>query len=533
MHKPRYHLSSPAIRKRRPHTFLLVLLAFWITAGFGNEAFAQRTVDVEPGFNTLNEAINSDTTATGARVDTNTVYVLERDGLYLLNGAIENTFPLTIVAAEGEGERPILQPGVGDGGVSDRPFRPRSDLTLRGLYVTNEDELGGLNTRILRLGADDITIHIEDCHLDKDAQAAFRFDNDGISVFIKNSIISNIGRSSSMNNGRGFDTRGNNIDSLVIENSTFYNLTSRIIRDDGGGFIRYHKFDHNTVVNIGQFVTSPFEVQEMIFTNNIIVNGGFLGQTDSTNADRSLIEIDSLSVDSLGNSIRDGEQMIRISNNNFYIAPEIVAAYADSIRTLPTLNATAQAYLEARGFGDTISSEAITFTNAPATPIDVFTARWTIGSENPEDDSIPEMSNENAPFDFSYASTFDAFTGSRAGQPLGDLTWFGQEITPVSIEDEPSETPVGFKLSGNYPNPFNPSTTVQFDLPAAAEVSITVFDLLGREVMAIPVQAMTAGTSRTILLEAGSLASGIYLYQVRAEMAARTLVETGRMVLLK
>ena len=97
-----------------------------------------------------------------------------------------------------------------------------------------------------------------------------------------------------MNNGRGFDTRGNNIDSLVIENTTFYNLTSRIVRDDGGGFIRYHKFDHNTVVNIGQFVSSPLEVQEMVWTNNLVINGGFLGQTDFSNADRQMIQIDSV-----------------------------------------------------------------------------------------------------------------------------------------------------------------------------------------------------------------------------------------------
>jgi hypothetical protein len=330
-----------------------------------------------------------------------------------LNGAVENRFPLTIEAEEGEGARPILQPGVNDGGESDRPFLPRGDLTLRGLYITNLDELGGLNTRIIRISADSIRIDIEDCHLDQDAQSAFRFDNTGVSVFIRNSIISNIGSTASMNNGRGFDTRGNDIDSLVIENSTFYNLTSRIVRDDGGGFIRYHRFDHNTVVNIGQFVSSPLEVQEMIWTNNLIINGGFLGQTDSTNFERAMVEIDSLATDSLGNPVRDGEQTIRISDNNFFTDPALIAAYGDSVRTIPLFNSTAQAYVDERGFGDTMTDEAVELANGPPTPVDLFTARWTVGSENPEDDSIPELSNENAPFDFSYASTFDAYTGSR------------------------------------------------------------------------------------------------------------------------
>ncbi|MFK7845404.1 MAG: T9SS type A sorting domain-containing protein [Rhodothermales bacterium] len=500
-------------------------MALFVLLSFSNNAFAQRTVEVAQGFDTLNMAINSDTTSTGARVDSNTVYVLERDGIYLLNGSIENRFPLAIVAADGEGARPVLRPGNADGGASSRPFRPRADLTLRGLYVTNEDELGGRNTRILRLSADNIRISIEDCHLDKDAQSAFRFDNDGISVFIKNSIISNIGRSASMNNGRGFDTRGNQIDSLVIENSTFYNLTSRIVRSDVGGLINYHRFDHNTVVNTGQFVSSPQEVLEMVWTNNNVINGGYLGQTDSSNADRQMLQVDSLSV--------EGDQTIRISNNNFYTDPSLLAASGDSVRTLPLFSPTAQAYLDERGFGDTITEEAIMFANGPVTPLDVYTARWTVGNENAEDDSIPDMSDDGAPFDFSYADTFTAFMGSRAGQPLGDLTWFEQEITPVAIDAFSDERPDSFELRGNYPNPFNPSTIIQFDLPQAADVNIVVFDLLGREAMRLSAGALTAGTSHAVLLDASALSSGVYLYQVRAETASQVLVETGRMILMK
>lgn len=522
MYTNRYDLPDSI---RRKISLLSALTICFVLAGATNGVLAQRTIEVMPGFDTLNQAINSDTTETGARVDTNTVYVLERDGLYLLNGSIENRYPLTIVAADGEGARPILQPGVNDGGESDRAFRPRGDLMLRGLYVTNEDELGALNTRILRLSADSIRISLEDCHLDGDAQSAFRFDNDGISVFIKNSIISNIGRSASMNNGRGFDTRGNQLDSLVIENSTFYNLTSRIVRDDGGGLIKYHRFDHNTVVNIGQFVSSPLEVQEMVWTNNLVINGGYLGQTDSSNADRQMLQIDSLSF--------EGVQTIRISNNNFYTDPALMDAAGDSVRTLPMFNPTAQAHLDERGFGDTITEEAVMFTNGPATPLDVFTTRWTVGSENPDDDSIPDMSNEGSPFDFSYADSFTAFMASRAGQPLGDLTWFAQDIIPVANDRFSDEQPSTFELLGNYPNPFNPTTTVQFNLPQAAEVNIVVFDLLGREAMSMAVGALPAGASHSVLLDAGSLASGVYLYQVRIELAAKTMVETGRMILLK
>jgi len=68
----------------------------------------QRVCRVAQGVGTLNDAVESDTTDTGARVDTNTVYVLESGGTYILQGSVENRFPLTIAAEEGATERPRL-----------------------------------------------------------------------------------------------------------------------------------------------------------------------------------------------------------------------------------------------------------------------------------------------------------------------------------------------------------------------------------------------------------------------------------------
>jgi len=187
----------------------------------GTAVQAQRTVNVEPGLGTLNVAIDSDTTETGARVDSNTVYVLERGGFYALEGSIQNRgYHLSIVAEDGEGDMPMLVPAAGDGGVSSRPFRARGDLTLRGLYVTGEDNTGNLNEdlRIIRVSENDVTIRIDQSHLDKDGQAAFRIDNSGNRIFITNSTISNIGTTASLDNGRVIDDRGSQIDTLVMGN---------------------------------------------------------------------------------------------------------------------------------------------------------------------------------------------------------------------------------------------------------------------------------------------------------------------------
>lgn len=106
--------------------------------------------------------------------------------------------------------------------------------------------------------------------------------------------------------------------------------------------------------------------------------------------------------------------------------------------------------------------------------------------------------------------------------------------------DSEQETDVGavrmpeeFTLEGNYPNPFNPTTNVVFNLPAPAQVSVQVFDILGRQVMELPVRQMSAGSQRSVQLDASRLSSGTYLYRLVAETRAKRLVKTGRMTLLK
>ena len=103
----------------------------------------------------------------------------------------------------------------------------------------------------------------------------------------------------------------------------------------------------------------------------------------------------------------------------------------------------------------------------------------------------------------------------------------------VSVEEGEEGLPGKFVLYDNYPNPFNPTTTLRFDLPEAASVTVQVFDMLGRQVMTIPAETRAAGQAQRIQLDASSLASGIYLYQVQAQADSRTYVSAGQMVLIK
>lgn len=77
------------------------------------------------------------------------------------------------------------------------------------------------------------------------------------------------------------------------------------------------------------------------------------------------------------------------------------------------------------------------------------------------------------------------------------------------------DVPRGLILEQNFPNPFNPSTTISFSLDKAGSVSLRVFNTLGETVAVLKDQTLEAGF-HNVTFEAGDMESGIYLYELRA-----------------
>ena len=92
--------------------------------------------------------------------------------------------------------------------------------------------------------------------------------------------------------------------------------------------------------------------------------------------------------------------------------------------------------------------------------------------------------------------------------------------------------PTAYALEAAYPNPFNPTTEIRYALPEAADVRLTVYDGLGREVARLVDGPVGAGHQQATF-DAGGLPSGLYLYRLEAKGAAEAFSKTGRMVLVK
>jgi hypothetical protein len=92
------------------------------------------------------------------------------------------------------------------------------------------------------------------------------------------------------------------------------------------------------------------------------------------------------------------------------------------------------------------------------------------------------------------------------------------EGMPNDVEDDPgsgSAIPGEFRLHQAYPNPFNPTTTIHYDLPRASDVRIIVYDLLGRQVARLVDGYRSAGR-HSVNWDASDLTSGMYFYSLHA-----------------
>ncbi len=91
-----------------------------------------------------------------------------------------------------------------------------------------------------------------------------------------------------------------------------------------------------------------------------------------------------------------------------------------------------------------------------------------------------------------------------------------------------SELVSSYELSQNYPNPFNPVTNINFSIPSASNVSLSVYNVSGQEVASMVNERMSAGTYK-VDWNAVNFTSGIYYYTIRTE----NFVQTRKMLLIK
>ncbi len=146
--------------------------------------------------------------------------------------------------------------------------------------------------------------------------------------------------------------------------------------------------------------------------------------------------------------------------------------------------------------------------------------------------------NGQATFSITMDSTasIGQFVTATATDSAGNTSEFSacfEITTAVSVEEPENLVPTEFALFANFPNPFNPETTIRYGVPKTAHVRLIIFNLRGQVVRTLVDEQQTAGFHGVKwdgLSDSGEkLASGVYVYRLKAEQ----FVQTRQMLMLK
>jgi hypothetical protein len=407
--------------------------------------------------------------------------------------------------------------------------------------------------------------------------------HEGNSLFFKDNYFVNMSGRACRRNGGVYDNVDNNTDTMYIENNTHV-MGQGFIYKFRNYPVNFIYINHNTFINCSNVVLETQGLQSNdIITNNIFVNSNVQPWRPNMTEDLSEQAFDQvpqgiIDVGVLPDTLEQVERKWLVQGNLAYwdsrVADLGTEANTAAINGFTTwekqsmvMNDRTKALFDDDATYpymsvDTWYDVLPTFTD----PADLLTDQvdalkqfslatvdttstatmpwWRVTSVPVEDYFV--YSDWPIPVDLSYSETDLVGTD---GLPIGDLNWFPEDKatfeanhaeyygalvdawnngTLVDAIRELGGAPTGFKLSQNFPNPFNPSTTIRFTLPQAGNVSLKVYNALGQEVATL-VNGHQTAQNYEVTFDASNLASGVYIYTLRTD----NFSQSKKMLLVK
>lgn len=141
------------------------------------------------------------------------------------------------------------------------------------------------------------------------------------------------------------------------------------------------------------------------------------------------------------------------------------------------------------------------------------------------------QNDDDVQFDLANTYSFGVacFDNSRHGYEHRTSQMYNLEFGPiVGVDDQINEVPLVYSLNQCYPNPFNPSTTIEYSLPEQSNVKIIIYDALGNQLEVLFSGESSPGT-HFLRWNASNYASGIYFYRMQAD----NFMQVRKMLLMK
>jgi len=541
---------------------ICIIISLWLGASL--TLFAQERI-IEPTEGFIDDIILADT-ANGAQA--HNVYVFRRGETYYWDGTINNKgYALTLKAEDGKGALPLIVAYPSSSGELQRFLTAGNDVYLYNLFIdgmgpdltTGEpDPYLAMSGQLLNAGAAGKELVVDGCILLSAAQTLIRSSSGARKLQFTNTIIANGGQLSSMGlgNGRVIDYRSGITDTTIFRNCTLINTYDRLFRHYGGAanatttYLTYFELDHNTIIhNLGTFgfIFLGDIVGGVKITNNLFINPLALGA--DRNDSYRYTELNAIGEYNTGDSLAIMPLIINQPNSNYsptYTISNNVVSYDNTVDNYMTKYGIEKAtFLEPRiaslvsNANPFVEVDDITLNKIPNVMIEVMNwyqkcvdslgTGYSLITTNEVDMDRRSRAFWADSVDCSYSTTDATFEGSD-GLPVGSNAWDSKVV--VGVEEE-TTLPTNFALANNYPNPFNPSTTISFTVPEKASVSMKVYNMIGQEVVSLTNQEYAAGT-HTINFNAAGLSSGVYICRMNAVSASgKNFMASQKMTLLK
>ena len=523
----------------------------------------------------LNKIIMGDTLTDGSRTDIERVYVLQRGGVWFFNGVIKNIgWDVKIKAEDGEGPIPIIYGTVEEGG-SNIPvnfIEAQGNVFLKNIVVNGIFDLdpdyksftyGAPRELITYTVAGDYTLNVEGCIFENAYQANLRTASGIRSIIITDCIFANSGCApwQSISNGRALDIRNVSCDTVKMVNNSFINTNDRVFRHIAStARLNNFIFEHNTIVtNGGRYGTLALGLigDNVKIKNNLFIDPMTFGADTSSKRQSDFKEngepfsdqiVDKVNMTLIYSQHEDTAYAtnFEIQNNYWHFTSEILDTW-DQIRSVannPSLKIPDPMTRYITGNIDEQTAfiyldDMVDFNNVPA-PMDGM-VYWNL---SPGPEGAAESSSGGTAFqdfdrrttmyhrdtlDCSYPTSSTLYTASTDGLPIGDLNWFPDKKAVWLTDLQTNETiPFEYNLQQNFPNPFNPTTTVKFSIPEVSKVTLEVYNVLGQKITQLINKNLNAG-NHEIEFSAKDLSSGIYFYTLNAG----NFHSTKKMILMK
>ena len=394
------------------------------------------------------------------------------------------------------------------------------------------------------------------------------------SVFFTNDYMVNMDGHTCRRNGGITDFNSGGVtqeDTLFVENCTHVNFQGTAYKFRYGVNVHKVVFNHNDFIDCAGYIfMNNGDQTNMSETNNIFVNCQLQGYAPPLfKADAGEVDMDG---EAMGLVNLRVDSTFNTNGKNFYADANLAywdPSLSDIVSTLNsnkvdgstqwvsqmiTMNSRTDSLFQdktnyplltnGKWYNQlpTFKNTDVLFTTQLATikAYAIACVDTSYGTPMPSwrQSSNPEASNFiyadwPIPIDLSYTDS-NLLTAGLGSFPLGDLNWFpstyvtwkAQESTelaaianvlangPTAVESIPS-VPNKFELQQNYPNPFNPSTDISYTIPKSSFVTLKVYNMLGQEVATL-VNGFKSANTYNVQFNAAGLASGIYIYELKA-----------------